>query len=440
MKESRWITILIFISVFVSSITFFTEPFEGYFHYLIFLVLLPYFIAKFGLPGKPLQIFILPLIIGIVQVVLGNNTWELLIKVFVGLSISTLFYYYVLLYYKLNVERIFELYLNGAVIISVIGLVEFVSFILHFTPGYNYSWLFNKWGIVPGEFGIRVNSIFSEASQFAIMLGPASFVAIYSLLPGSPLLLHRWQSIVILVTLLLTTSSTGYLGLFFIVFLLMLNYGRIGIFFVGLLVMIGGGTLLYNTVDAFRSRVDTSIGLWVNDDLSINNVNSSSFVLYNNYHVALENFKENFLTGTGLGSHPIAFDKYSITKRTDIIDIKFNKADGNSLFVRLLSETGLIGIVFIFWVIFKFFVRRNPLEPDNHLWLVSNSALVIILLYMLRQGNYFLNGFPLFMWLYYFSSQLHTGKEEVEQDEDEETETDSEQDDEQHEEDTVPVH
>jgi hypothetical protein len=28
--------------------------------------------------------------------------------------------------------------------------------------------------------------------------------------------------------------------------------------------------------------------------------------------------------------------------------------------------------------------------------------LVIIILYLLRQGNYFLNGFPLFMWMYYY--------------------------------------
>jgi len=403
MKETRLINVLIFLSIFVSSITFFREPFEGYFHYLIFLILFPPFIGNFGFPRQAMLLLVVPLFVGILEILMGNNTWALFFKIFLGVMLSASFYYYVIQYYEMDTEKMFRLYLKGAVIVCYIGLVQFVSYIIHFSPGYNYGWLFNKWAIVPGGFGFRVNSIFSEASQFAIVISPACFVAIHNLIPGTnSFVLTRFQSIAVLVTLLLTTSTTGYIGLFIILFLFILNYGQIIYFLIGIGFTILGANVLYNNVPEFKTRVDTSIGLWITGEFSTENINSSSFVLFNNYHIALENFKGNFITGTGLGSHPIAFDKYSLTNETGYLDIHFNKADGNSLLIRLISETGLIGIIFMIVFIRRNFIRRNPYDNENPDWIISNAILVLIVLYLLRQGNYFLNGFPFFMWLYYY--------------------------------------
>ena len=41
-----------------------------------------------------------------------------------------------------------------------------------------------------------------------------------------------------------------------------------------------------------RSRVDAAIGLWIDNDYGIENTNNSSFVLYNNLHIAKENLKD----------------------------------------------------------------------------------------------------------------------------------------------------
>jgi hypothetical protein len=403
MRQSQLINILIYLSIFVSSITFFREPFEGYFHYLIFILLFPRFISSFGLPRQAIMLLILPFFVGILEVLMGNNTWALFFKIFLGVLLSASFYYYVILYYEMDTEKMFRFYLKGAVIVCYIGLVQFVSYAVHFSPGYNYGWLLNKWAIVPGGFGFRVNSIFSEASQFAIVISPACFVAIHNLIPGTNSFgLTRFQSIAILITLFLTTSTTGYIGLFVILFLFVLNYGQIVYFMVGILFAILGANILYHNVPEFKTRVDTSIGLWITGEFSTENINSSSFVLYNNYHIAIENFKTNFLTGTGLGSHPVAFDKYSLTNSSEFLDIHFNKADGNSLLIRLISETGLIGIIFLIIFIRRNFIRRNPYDNENPDWIISNAILVIIVLYLMRQGNYFLNGFPFFLWLYYF--------------------------------------
>jgi hypothetical protein len=307
---------------------------------------------------------------------------------------------------------------------------------VHFTPGYNFSWIFNKWGFVPSSFGLRINSIFSEASQCAIVLSPACFVAMRNLFFRGNYGLTRNESILVLVVMVLTTSSTGYIGLFLILLFLMLNYGQFVYFLLGSVFILLGASLLYNYIPEFQKRVDTSIGLWVNEDFSVRNVNSSSFILYNNYHIAINNFKDNFLTGSGLGSHPVAFDRYSLTKDQGILNIQFNKADGNSMLLRLLSETGLMGIIFMIWLIFSRYVRRNRFDEADPYWIISNATLIIILLYLLRQGNYFLNGFPLFMWVYYYAKQNQQERVErllngeIEEEEEEEFEDEEAEEDE----------
>jgi O-Antigen ligase len=400
---------LVYVTIFVSSIVFFKEPFEGYLHYLIFLLFLPFFIIRFGFPKLPFQILFLPLIVGIMYIALGSNTWPQFLKIFIGVFLSSTFYYYVFHFYDMDVERLFKLYLKGCVIVAIIGLIQFLSYKIGFKLGYDYSFIFNKWGIVKNtQSGIRLNSIFSEASQLAIMLGPACFVAFHAIVFGERKFYNLLQSVIVIITLLLSTSSTGYFGLFVIAVLIGINYGKLVNVLFGIAILLTTSYMLYNYSPEFKSRIDSSKGLWIDGDFSLDNVNSSSFVLYNNYTVAINNFKKSPLFGTGLGSHQYAFEKYSLTSDKKFLDITFNKSDANSLFLRLLSETGLMGVIFMLIFIVKFFVKRKLDDSNNNYhWIISNSILVIILLYLLRQGNYFLNGFPFFMLLYYYNSVVY---------------------------------
>lgn len=417
-EQNTRVVILIFLSVFISSITFFNSPFEGYLHYIIFLILLPGFYARFGFPKVTLQILSLPFIMGILQILAGNNTSALFFKIFIGVLLSVTFYFYVIKYFNDDAELIFKLFMYGCYLTAILGIIQVISFNIGFTPGYNYRWLLNKWSVVPGAiWGIRMNSIYPEASQCAIMLGPAAFVTMYNLIFGTDHFISRRKGLVILLALILTTSSTGYIGLLFSFILLSINFARVGTFLAFAAVAMGLSFLVYNSIPEVQKRVDSGIGLWVNNDFSVENVNSSSFVLYNNFHIAFTNLKQNPMMGTGLGSHAIAFDKYTLTGRSGILNITFNKFDANSLFLRLVSETGLIGISLALLFIFRFHVRKSKDHSGRSLWLISNALLVIILMYMVRQGNYFLNGFPLFIWLYYYVylknkqySELQTGK------------------------------
>ena len=145
--------------------------------------------------------------------------------------------------------------------------------------------------------------------------------------------------------------------------------------------------------------------MWVYNDFALSNTNNSSFVLYNNLHVAQKNLREYPIFGTGLGSHETAFKRHTLTKTVIEYDFEFNVKDGNSLFIRLCTETGLLGLVFILLVVAKGFIYKiDSSKKDQHIRKqISQALFVLIVLVLIRQGNYMLNGLPLLFLLYYFN-------------------------------------
>jgi len=399
----RWFVIIsIFMSIFISSYRFFTSPFEAYFSYLVFLMFFPIFFVKFGIPRAPVILFLPLLIAGVTYSAMGLNTSGQFFKIFIGFFSSVLFYHYVLELFQFNLKTLYKYYMVAAVIISILGLIQLSSFWVGFRPGYDFRWIgFNKWGVVRGGLGIRVNSIFSEPAYFAASIGPAFFTAIYNWASPKSLFISRKWSLFIILAYLGTFSSVGIIGVFLVILLLLVNFGffKYAIFFVPLSVIVFNYS--YENVTEFQDRYDGTVEIFSTGNYKSYEINGSSFVLYNNYHVALENFKRNPILGTGLGSHPTAFDKYSLTNLEGAVEIDFNKMDANSMFLRLMSETGLYGLFVMLFLVVKCWVPKQR-TGETELWVMSNSVLIIILLSLLRQGHYFLNGFPFFLWLYYY--------------------------------------
>jgi hypothetical protein len=294
--------------------------------------------------------------------------------------------------------------MKGAYIVAVIGLVQVLSYVIGFKFGYDYTWVLNKWGVIQGGLlGIRLNSVFSEPSYYGISIAPAFFVACYNMMmKGKQDFLKPWQYVIIIISYFLTFSSVAYLGIFVTLLLFLINFGFARYVFIVLPLIIGLYTYLYQNINEFSSRIDGLQELFIGEEKNSFNVHGSSFVLYNNYTIATENFLENPLWGTGLGSHQIAYDRYSVVKEFGGI-YEFNRSDANSMGLRIMSETGLIGIIFMLFVIFKFYIFKwRSRDERGELWVLSNAALVVILLQLLRQGNYTYNGFFFYMWLYYY--------------------------------------
>lgn len=386
----------------MNSYRFFTSPFEAYFSYLVFVMFFPIFFVKFGIPRAPVLLFLPLFISGVTYVAIGLNTAGQFYKIFIGFFASVLFYHYVLELFQFNLKVLYKYYMIAALIISALGLFQLASFWVGFSPGYDFRWIgLNKWAVIRGGLGIRVNSVFSEPAYFAASMGPAFFTAIYNWSAPEPLFISRKWSVIIILAYLSTFSSVGIIGIFLVILLLLINFGffRYAIIFIPLAIFVFNYS--YKNVGEFQDRYDGTIEMFTTGNYRSYQINGSSFVLYNNYHVALENFKRNPFFGTGLGSHPTAFDKYSLTNLEGAVDIDFNKMDANSMLLRLTSETGLYGVFIMLFFVVRCWVPKQRTK-DTELWVMSSSVLIIILLTLIRQGHYFLNGFPFFLWLYYY--------------------------------------
>ncbi len=434
-KDKRLLFFVI-LAAFMYAWVLTKEPAEIYGGYLIIIPLLLVYIVRYGIPTQFWLFAGFFVFTGLVNIAANNNEADQFLKIFLGVMMSYLFFYYVLKRFDFDVQVIFRAYLIGALIVSIIGLIQFSSYLVGFRPGYDFTWLgiFNKWGVVTGgNLGIRVNSIFGEPSTYAAVMAPAMFVSLNNLITRAAFVYKRWQSILVLAVYLLTFSSLGYLGIFVALLLLMINYGFARLIFLFVPLFAVAFVVLYNYVPDFQYRWDSTITLFQTGQVDIKTEHGSAIVFYNNYVVATENLGNNFLFGSGLGSHPVAFEKYSITKDIQTFGFANNSSDANSMLLRIISEIGLIGVVFAFVFIRRGLVRRDPYDAENKYWIISAATLCILILYLLRQGHYFLNGFPLFVWIYYYTRKnadaYQIAKEEQAQEENEESVSDEMEED-----------
>ena len=437
---SRLTNLGIFSILFFSVILLFKEqlPFEFYLNYIPLIILLLIFIFKYQFPTQIMYLFVPLLIFGLINIFFDNNTLGDFLKIYINVFVGVLFFYYVFEYYERDVEKFFSIYIQFCKVACVICIIQLVFYNIGIKPGYNYQWLgFNKWGLAKGGFfGLRVNGIFSEPSYVASTIGPAFFISVYNLVFNKSYFITRSVSIFIAITYLLTFSSVAYLGVFFVLVLILINFGfiRYILFFIPLVIVLFYS--LYNNVTEFKTRMDGLSSLYFEDILNTQGTNTSSggyqqqiahkinilgkihgssFVQYNNYIVTKENFKSNPIFGTGLGSHGIAFEKYNLNAYIGN-EYRNNAADANSMLLRIISETGLFGVVFMYLFIKNNFIKRDPEnEISDYHWLISNAVLVIILLQLARQGNYTYGGFMAYMWLYYYTKKDYLRKTEEHQ-------------------------
>ncbi len=401
-----WHVLSIYVSIFIYSYVFFKEPFEFYFAYLIFLFYLPKYILKYGFSGSLLYIFLVLFFAGLYNIFTGNNTFEQFFKIFTGLSLSYFFFNYVIMEFDYDVDRLFRWYLKGCFIAAVIGIFQFISFKVGFKPGYNFNWIFNKWSLGEDAYstsGFRINSIFPEPTHLGTVLSAAFFVSLYNIFAKESYGLSKVQSAVVIAVYVLSFSGLAQTGIMLTLIFLAISYGVFKYIFLFLPLGIYLFNFMLENVVEFRARYTSLVYLFNGGKFVLGQTHGSSFILYNNYHVATENFKTNFLFGTGLGSHPIAFEKYSQAKDIIVYGFNLNSADANSMLLRLISETGIFGVGIFTFVIFKYYVKRDANHLTYH-WLISNGILIMILLNLFRQGHYFINGFPFFVILYVFTS------------------------------------
>jgi hypothetical protein len=407
---------------------FFRQPFDFYYYYLIYLI----FIITVIIRNKTIKL--LPgwftwFMVALYAISLGvSNAYSTigfhLVKQFLGITYSAIAFYLLLSSNSFNLLKIFKIYLNISFIVALWGLIT-EAFLLYGIP------ITNKIKATSMGF-FRIYSIMGEPYFLAVALIPALYFVIHKTLSDKVFRSNPYnifKSGVIFVCYVFTFSSAGYLGLLLMILMYMYsaNYfsiieGRLKFLLMPIVVILI--IAFYNNLkDAFyefQVRIDDTLSLFQSTDGKINNekiseVNSSTFALYSNYIIAKESFLRNPLFGSGLGSHPINYDITFAKYFPDDFLIRFgsfNKFDANSLFLRLFSETGLFGLFFIFFFLFRYFIGKRYVKIPvfNELNIINQGVFILIIVRLVRTGSYFGNGFFLFIFLYYYTYQLAKGR------------------------------
>ncbi len=401
-KRINWLVVF---SIFATAIVLFRTVFEFYLFYIPVLLLLPYFMTKLTVSKEYLLIIFTLGLANLVLVFIGTNTLEAFLKIYISIVLMYTFYYYAFAYNNFKTDKLFSLYLKFSYVIALIGAFQFFSYMIGFVPGYNFRWFLNKWTLVAGESSIRVNSIISEPSQLAFVLAPVIFISIYNLMNSQVMFFSKRRSVLFVGITLLTLSTHAYIIIIFSVLFIMIR--RISFVNAITIVAILLFTMrfIYTNFDVVRVRVDDSMMILtdydkVDNPYFLRGLNTSSFTLLNNYVVAIEAFKSSPIVGCGLGSHAVSFDKYSFTKRFFLPFEDFNRSDANSLLLRLLSETGLLGVSIFLFILIRF---RYSSRLNMKRWVISHGVLVMMIAGLLREGHYFHSGVPFFLFLYIYN-------------------------------------
>lgn len=344
------------------------------------------------------------------NVLLGNVATLSVGKQIFGIVLNAVVFYCLFKFNGFNVGKLFRVYLKLAFFVAVIGLFQEICYLIHFTPGYDYSSIIPGWRLATSYIGpfMRVNSIMREPTGLSVLLMPAFFCSIACLLRINNMFLSKLKSIVIITAVLLTFSATAIIGISILVVLFLVNLKNYKFLIVSALLFLVLLPIVYNNVGDIKRKVDDTIVLVTGRQtlmLGAFGVNLSTFALASNAVVAYNSFRNSPFIGHGLGSHELSYDRQIAGLLPEGGEIrKVSQQDANSLFLRLLSETGLFGVLLTAFFLIRLYVSKQ-IDPYNYLWIINNGTLVLLLLRLVRVGHYFEEGLFFFFWLYYFSKK-----------------------------------
>ena len=405
---------LLIFNIFAGGFVLFVVPFEFSVSYISVSLFLIYHIYRYRSICINRNFLIVLMVLAsfsLINIYFGKNTFFFMTKQLLGISLTALAYYSLIKINNYDIDKLFKIYLRLALIVASIGIFQEFSRLINFKIGYDYSFFIPKWYLEQTTWGplIRINSICLEPSHFGIVMSPASFVALFSILGNKSFYYGKVASAVILLSMILTFSGVAYIALL----LSLLLFLRIGIKKLRYLPILLIPLFVYSAyyfIPEIRLRLNDTVAVITGKHKPID-INLSTYALATNSFVAYKAFRESPLFGHGLGSHPVSYDKflYSLDKTDgfwkNMVDSP-NRMDAGSLFLRLISETGFLGIAVIFYFIFRFYVKRGN---KSNIKIMNDAVFILLILQLLRQGHYFYNGLFFFVWLYYFSYKIHKG-------------------------------
>ncbi|MDZ5065937.1 O-antigen ligase family protein [Clostridium perfringens] len=298
------------------------------------------------------------------------------------------FYNYI--YNKKDINILMRLLYTVAFILSIIGIIQEIGYLLNIEFLYNYSYIGLNNSITQTGIFMRVTSLYSEPAHLAIgLMGGISVIFSKKLINFK--VGNLISDLVIFICMLFTFSMVVYLTIaiiasYFLFFIFKGFKNKSKIIFIGLIVLFA---FIYVSNDALiiiKYKIDSLFTL--NQNLDTNNL--SSFAVFSNYKIALEKLKDGYLLGTGLDSHYKTYFTYinNIYQGNSIV-MYLNYNDAASLYIRIFSEFGLIGIaIYLYYLIKNLFFYNKKYKYYYNLYVISRISLICLICYGVRMGNY----------------------------------------------------
>ncbi|MGY0407896.1 MAG: O-antigen ligase family protein [Polaribacter sp.] len=329
-----------------------------------------------------LIIFGFLLIHGIIMYVLLRNPISSLFAQLIGVVLSSFYYYNFIKLYK--TKLIFHMYLNIAFYIALLAIPMFYLNINAFSSS-------------------RLNGLLSEPAHYAAIMLPAVYVTLRTKL--------YFKFLIILITILLSKSSVGYIGLFLILFvpLLKLKY----FLKYSIVIFIIFGFSFYYIYSQWKIPFDDNNGSGlvrrikqtqesiaaINTGKFKEDTNLSSYALLSNTFVS-KNIFFHYPLGAGLGSYKYEYEKIypDLSPPKYIVDQNFSKInmhDANSLFLRIWADLGIFALLIIIY-----FIYRSYKLFKNDDKIVEQSTFFYLAVKLLREGHYFPPEFYFFLLIF----------------------------------------
>jgi hypothetical protein len=308
-------------------------------------------------------------------------------------------------------------------VVALIGIAQFVFWnFFGLDRILNFSFMNEIYGKIlwrePGKIGeiARINSILAEPAYMTRILGVACGLALVRLgIAGKRMSMHLsgivplWAALAILACYALSTSLLGYLHIVIVTLAIWLVSSRLSF----------RNTARFMALSLILMAVIFSYSLLLSDDFiektsmitliadadqargtDFREKTQSALAVAVNLELAIRNFLHHPLLGVGVGGHPISY--YAEVSNVSEYVFGLNVDDAASLALRLLSETGLLGLsTFIFAIFYPGLIARRAIvstDESGSFEVGRNKAVAVALLsswiglviiYLARTGLYF---------------------------------------------------
>ena len=337
-----------------------------------------------------------------------------LLKQMLGILFSGAAYYAIIKIERFNIEKLFVQYTKLAIIVSFIGVVQEVLYMAGV-----HSIFGNVKRMSIGFY--RVYSIMGEPYFLAVAITPALFYFFNKIFGTKKFRevtrFNMFALGTILLCFIFTFSTGGMIGLALII--LITAYNRLGkkiyiILPLAALYVVGNKDQFKIDVYEIQVRIeDTFKGFVGGGNLNraeLADMNSSSFALVSNFIIAQESIRRSPYFGCGIGNHEHVSNEMFVSLFGEDFLIRFgnfNAKDANSLFIRMMSEGGLLGLLLLLYIYIRpFRFRKGIKDPKLVIYTIINQAVFIMFtIRIVRTGNYISQGFMFFIFLYVISHQ-----------------------------------